>query len=134
MKTSDAVKSLTGLAQETRLSIFRLLVQAGESGMAAGEIARNLEVPNATLSFHLKELANADLVRSRQESRFIYYAANFAAMSELLAFLTENCCSGQPCGIASPASQPAECRADTAPTDIPVDAWAETLKSGSGST
>ncbi|MCU0735619.1 MAG: metalloregulator ArsR/SmtB family transcription factor [Methylotetracoccus sp.] len=98
MKTDLAVKALAALAQETRLSIFRLLVQAGEPGIAAGEIARNLGVPNATLSFHLKELVNADLVRARQESRFIYYAANFAVMNELLGFLTENCCGGQPCG------------------------------------
>lgn len=101
MKTDTAVKALTALAQETRLSIFRLLVEAGGSGIAAGEIARHLGVPNATLSFHLKELANADLVRSRQESRFVYYAANFDAMNELLAFLTENCCGGQRCGPAA---------------------------------
>lgn len=101
-----AVKVLTALAQETRLSIFRLLVQAGEAGMAAGDIARTLGVPNATLSFHLKELVNADLARSRQQSRFIYYAANFVAMSDLLAFLTENCCGGQPCGSIGVAGDP----------------------------
>ncbi len=98
MQTATAVRLLTALAQETRLSIFRLLVEAGTSGIAAGEIARTLGVPNATLSFHLKELAHANLIRSRQESRFIFYAANFDAMNELLAFLTENCCGGEPCG------------------------------------
>jgi arsenate reductase len=85
------------LAQETRLSVFRLLVQTGEAGLPAGQIAKALAIPNATLSFHLKELANAGLVRSRQESRFLYYRADFQAMGALLAYLTENCCAGQPC-------------------------------------
>ncbi|HWP00243.1 MAG TPA: metalloregulator ArsR/SmtB family transcription factor [Methylococcus sp.] len=91
------VKALGALAQATRLMIFRLLVQAGPQGLPAGEIARRLGTPNATLSFHLKELAHAGLVRSRQESRFLYYSANFATMNMLLAFLTENCCQGEPC-------------------------------------
>lgn len=108
MKMSTAVRALTALAQETRLSIFRLLVEAGTAGVAAGEIARALGVPCATLSFHLKELANADLIRSRQESRFIYYTANFVEMNDLLAFLTENCCGGQPCGPI-----PARCTAES---------------------
>ncbi|MBK8816241.1 MAG: metalloregulator ArsR/SmtB family transcription factor [Methylococcaceae bacterium] len=98
MKLNFAVKALAALAQETRLSLFRLLVQAGEAGLSAGQIAKELNIPNATLSFHLKELTHADLITARQESRFIYYAANFSAMNELLAFLTENCCAGTPCG------------------------------------
>ena len=98
MKIQSAVKALAALAQETRLSIFRLLVQTGEAGLPAGQIAKELGIPNATLSFHLKELANAELISARQESRFIYYAANFTAMNELLGYLTENCCAGNPCG------------------------------------
>ncbi|MGZ4968655.1 MAG: ArsR/SmtB family transcription factor [Methylobacter sp.] len=97
MEINLAVKSLSALAQETRLSIFRMLVQSGETGLSAGQIAKALNIPNATLSFHLKELSNAGLVIARQESRFIYYNANFAAMNELLVFLTENCCAGIPC-------------------------------------
>lgn len=98
MKINSAVKALAALAQETRLSIFRILVQTGEAGLSAGQIAKTLNIPNATLSFHLKELSNAGLITARQESRFIYYAANFTAMNELLGFLTENCCAGNPCG------------------------------------
>ncbi|MDD5320369.1 MAG: metalloregulator ArsR/SmtB family transcription factor [Methylococcales bacterium] len=98
MKLNIAVKALTAIAQETRLSIFRILVQTGEAGLSAGQIAKTLSIPNATLSFHLKELTNAGLITARQESRFIYYAANFTTMNELLGFLTENCCAGTPCG------------------------------------
>ena len=76
MEIKSAVVSLAALAQETRLSIFRLLVQTGESGLPVGQIAKALSIPNATLSFHLKELANAGLITARQESRFIFYAAN----------------------------------------------------------
>ncbi|WP_052166387.1 ArsR/SmtB family transcription factor [Methylobacter tundripaludum] len=98
METNIAVKALTALAQGTRLSIFRILVQAGKEGLSAGQIAKTLDIPNATLSFHLKELTNAGLITARQESRFIYYAANFTVMNELLGFLTENCCAGHSCG------------------------------------
>lgn len=97
METLEVVEALGALAQTTRLTIFRLLVQAGPQGLPAGEIARRLGTPSATLSFHLKELAHASLVRARQESRFLYYSANFATMNMLLAFLTENCCQGEPC-------------------------------------
>jgi DNA-binding transcriptional ArsR family regulator len=92
-----AVRSLAALAQDSRLEVFRLLVQAGPQGLAAGEIAERLGVPASTLSFHVKALAQAGLVESRPESRFIYYSANFAAMNALLAFLGENCCGGQSC-------------------------------------
>lgn len=92
-----AIKALAALAHETRLTIFRVLVQAGEPGVPAGQLAKSLSIPNATLSFHLKELAHAELVISRQESRFIYYSANFATMNALLGYLTENCCAGIPC-------------------------------------
>jgi DNA-binding transcriptional ArsR family regulator len=97
MKSTDAVTALAALAQDTRLAVFRLLVQQGPSGLAAGEIAGQLAIAPATLSFHLKELAHAGLVSSRQEGRFVFYAANFDAMNSLLAFLTENCCAAD-CG------------------------------------
>jgi DNA-binding transcriptional ArsR family regulator len=115
MKSSDAVRCLSALAQETRLSVYRLLVQQGPRGMAAGEIAAVLDLAPATLSFHLKELAHAGLVAARQEGRFIFYSADFAAMNALLAFLTENCCGADartcrpapscaPAGRARPAA------------------------------
>ena len=99
MEINIAIKILGALAHETRLTIFRTLVQAGESGVPAGQLAKELGIPNATLSFHLKELAHAQLVIARQESRFIYYSANFATMNALMGYLTENCCTGTPCGI-----------------------------------
>ena len=103
MESSTAVKSLAALAQETRLAVYRLLVQQGPSGLAAGEISSQLELAPATLSFHLKELANAHLISARQDGRFIFYSADFAAMKGLLAFLTENCCAadGGSCGPAT---------------------------------
>ncbi|GAB1393847.1 metalloregulator ArsR/SmtB family transcription factor [Rhodocyclaceae bacterium] len=90
-----AVDKLAALAQETRLRIFRLLVEAGTDGMNAGAIAAALALPPATLSFHIAHLARAGLVDSRQESRFIFYSANFPAMDDLIAFLTDNCCQGE---------------------------------------
>ena len=83
MEINIAIKILSALAHETRLTIFRTLVQAGESGLPAGQLAKDLGIPNATLSFHLKELTHAELVIARQESRFIYYSANFATMNAL---------------------------------------------------
>lgn len=96
METKSAVAALAALAQETRLSVFRLLIEAGPEGIAAGEVGQRLEVPPATLSFHLKELSHAGLVTSRQEGRFVYYAANFEHMAALMSFLTQNCCRGMP--------------------------------------
>jgi ArsR family transcriptional regulator len=96
MEIRSAVTALAALAQETRLSIFRLLIEAGPDGIAAGRIGEALEVPGATLSFHLKELARAGLASSRQDKQFIYYAADFERMAELMSFLTENCCRGMP--------------------------------------
>ena len=96
MKIETAVSALGALAQETRLAVFRLLMQAGPRGLPAGLIAGRLGVPPATLSFHLKELARAGLVTARRESRQIYYAPDFAGMRELLGFLTEDCCDGHP--------------------------------------
>ena len=104
MKTADALKALAALAQDTRLAVYRLLVQAGEHGLSVGTIAANLELPGATLSFHLKELANAALIEARQDGRFIYYAADYGRMNNLLAYLTENCCRGDGCDAGcSPA-------------------------------
>jgi DNA-binding transcriptional ArsR family regulator len=97
VETTKAVQALGALAQETRLAVFRLLVEAGPQGMAAGEIAADLDLPPATLSFHLAQLANAGLVRGRQEGRFIYYAPDFAAMNGLIGFLTRNCCARGAC-------------------------------------
>jgi ArsR family transcriptional regulator len=94
MKIETAVGRLAALAQGSRLAVFRLLVRQGPDGMAAGEIAERLRLTAPTLSFHLKELSNAGLLKSRQEGRFIYYAPDFKAMNALLAYLTENCCAG----------------------------------------
>jgi ArsR family transcriptional regulator len=96
MELQEAVAALAALAQQTRLSIFRLLVEAGPEGMPAGQIGESLEVAPATLSFHLKELNRARLVSSRQDGRFIYYAADFERMAALMMFLTQNCCQGMP--------------------------------------
>lgn len=97
MKSNDAVTALAALAQETRLALFRLLIETGPEGLAAGEIGARLGTPANTLSFHLKTLTQAGLLVPRQEGRFIYYAANFAAMDDLIAFLTANCCQGKQC-------------------------------------
>lgn len=98
MKTTTAITALAALAQESRLAIFRLLVSVGPEGLAASKIAEQLEVPSSSLSFHLKELSHADLIVSRQDGRFIIYSANFSAMNDLIGFLTESCCGGNPCG------------------------------------
>lgn len=94
METAHAVEKLAALAQETRLRIFRLLVEAGPAGMNAGAIAEAVGVPAATLSFHVAQLARAGLVEARQESRFIFYSASYASMDDLIAYLTDNCCQG----------------------------------------
>lgn len=96
MEIKAAIAALAALAQETRLSIYRLLVEAGPDGVSAGRIGERLEVPAATLSFHLKELARAGLISARQERQFIYYAADFERMAELMTYLTQNCCQGMP--------------------------------------
>jgi len=96
MKKSTATAALGALAQETRLDIFRLLVQKGPEGLPAGEIGERLGQPSPTLSFHLNQLRFAGLVSSRRASRSIIYSANFKAMNDLLAYLTENCCGGRP--------------------------------------
>jgi DNA-binding transcriptional ArsR family regulator len=98
MDSNDAVSALAALAQETRLAAFRLLVQAGDEGLAAGDIAQRLGVPAATLSFHLKELAYAGLIAGTQAGRNVIYRAAYATMDDLIAYLTDNCCQGgAPC-------------------------------------
>lgn len=105
MKLTNAVRVLEALAQETRLSIFRALVQAGPEGLPAGAIGEAVGTPASTLSFHLKGLAAAGLVKPRQDGRFIYYTANYSEMSELIAFLTEKCCQGMPAPQAARIGQ-----------------------------
>ena len=97
MESKKAVEALSALAQDSRLQVYRLLVQAGPDGTAASEIAERVGIPANTLSFHLKALSHADLVVSRQDGRFIYYSANYQQMNALLGFLTENCCGGRSC-------------------------------------
>jgi ArsR family transcriptional regulator len=104
VETTQALQSLSALAQESRLAIFRHLVQAGPAGMAAGAIGEALDLPPATLSFHLAGLTRAGLAQSRQEGRFVIYRASFESMNALVAFLTDNCCQGAQCE-ASPRTR-----------------------------
>jgi DNA-binding transcriptional ArsR family regulator len=97
VETEQVIDALAALAQRSRLSIFRLLVEAGPAGLAAGAIGEKLELPPATLSFHLAHLARAGLVHSRQEGRFVIYSASFENMNTLVGYLTENCCGGAGC-------------------------------------
>lgn len=99
MNTSSAVDSLAALAQETRLNIFRLLVQNAPQGLPAGEIARRLKLPGPTLSFHLNILAATELVEPCRNGRSISYYSNFKNVNRLVSFLMENCCGGQNCGF-----------------------------------
>lgn len=94
MEKQDVIAALAALAHETRLDVFRLLVQAGPGGLAAGALAERLDTPPATLSFHLKELRNAGLVTSERDGRSVRYAPDFASMGALVAYLGENCCGG----------------------------------------
>jgi ArsR family transcriptional regulator, arsenate/arsenite/antimonite-responsive transcriptional repressor len=97
MKVEQAVKALGALAQDSRLSIYRALVQQGPSGLAAGALSGKLDVPAPTMSFHLSQLSNAGLIKSTRDGRSIIYAADYDAMRELLNFLTANCCRGENC-------------------------------------
>lgn len=100
MDISTAVLNLAALAQESRLEIFRLLVQSGPDGLCVTDIGEHMGIAPATLSFHLKELYRAGLITSRKESRHIYYAPDFVVMNSLIEYLTENCCGGVPCDIS----------------------------------
>jgi DNA-binding transcriptional ArsR family regulator len=97
METSTAIASLAALAQESRLAVFRLLVAAGPEGLAASKIAVSLDIAPSSLSFHLKELSHAGMIKAEKAGRSIIYSANYDAMYGLLAFLTENCCGGVAC-------------------------------------
>lgn len=101
MKSTNAINALAALAQDSRLAVFRLLVKRGPEGYCAGEIGGQLGIPGPTLSFHLKELAQAGLVTARRQGRFVHYSANFERMSTLVAYLTENCCSLGAAGASS---------------------------------
>lgn len=96
--TTEVLAALSAIAQESRLAIFRLLVQIGPDGMAATKIAEQLDIAPSSLSFHLKELTHAKLITSRNEGRFIIYSADITVMNDLIGYLTENCCGGVPCG------------------------------------
>ena len=111
MRTIEAVGALSALAQETRLAIYRLLVEAGPNGLAAGAIAERLDVAPSSLSFHLAQLTHAGLIHQRRMSRSLIYAADFSAMNGLVAYLTENCCGGEAC---APVCQPARIAASRA--------------------
>ena len=106
MKTSKAITALGALAQETRLAIFRLLVQRGPAGLAAGVIAEKLDIPASSLSFHLAQLSHAGLIVQRRESRWLIYSVDFAAMNGLMGYLMENCCGGDASACA-PVCKPA---------------------------
>ena len=107
MEPADAIKGLSALAQDGRLAVFRVLVKAGPDGMAAGDIARALDVAANTLSAQLLVLSNAQLVRARRDGRSIIYSANFDTMRDLLVFLTEDCCAGS-AQVCAPLAQAAE--------------------------
>jgi DNA-binding transcriptional ArsR family regulator len=97
METKKVLSALAALAQESRLAVFRLLVQVGPEGLAASKIGEQLGIPPSSLSFHLKELSHADLVIARQDGRFVIYSADITTMNSVLGFLTDNCCGGNPC-------------------------------------
>jgi ArsR family transcriptional regulator len=107
MKKEKAIAALAALAQESRLDVFRMLVQSGPDGLPAGEIGAKLGVPSPTLSFHLNHLKHAGLVSCRRDSRSIIYSADYMAMNGLLSYLTENCCRGNAEQCAPAACKPA---------------------------
>ena len=115
MESKLAVKRLSALAQESRLAVFRLLIKAGPSGLAAGEIARMLEIMPNTLSTQLSILSNAGLIGSRRDGRSIIYAADFEGMSDLLLYLMDDCCQGRP-EVCAPLAQAANRAACCSPT------------------
>jgi DNA-binding transcriptional ArsR family regulator len=113
MKAASAVETLAALAQEHRLALFRLLVHAGDEGMAAGAIAEALGVPNSSLSFHLAQLRNAGLILQERQHRSLIYRANYPAMNSLVDYLMENCCGGAECAAAT-ACEPIKAKRNSA--------------------
>ena len=103
MEETQAIRSLAALAQPVRLRVFRALVVAGPDGCTPGELGEALAVPAATLSFHLKELANAELISQQRDGRNLIYRASFAGMNALVDYLTENCCEGAACAVPAVA-------------------------------
>jgi len=108
MEKKKAIRQLSALAQDGRLSVFRLLVKTGKKGLSAGEIARRLKVAPNTLSAQFGVLSNAGLVSSRREGRSVIYTVDFDAMGSLLVFLMEDCCEGRP-EICAPVANAARC-------------------------
>jgi ArsR family transcriptional regulator, arsenate/arsenite/antimonite-responsive transcriptional repressor len=108
--SATAIAALGALAQEHRLALFRLLVQAGEGGIAAGAIAEALGIPNSSLSFHLAQLSRAGLIRQERRHRSLIYSADYPAMNALVGYLMENCCAGAGCGdaVCTPAADQAK--------------------------
>lgn len=106
MDTKEVLSALAAIAQESRLAIFRLLVQIGPEGMAATKIAEQLDIAPSSLSFHLKELSHARLITSRSVGRFVIYSADVAVMNGLIGYLTDNCCGGIPCGSVGCGTNP----------------------------
>ena len=100
MEEKEVVQGLAALAQGMRLQVFRLLVVAGKTGLTPGAIVEQIDVPAATLSFHLKELVNAGLVTQERDRRYLIYRAAFDRMNALLGYLTANCCQGEVCAVA----------------------------------
>jgi len=108
MEGPAIVNALGALAQEHRLALFRLLVQAGDPGMSAGAIAKILGVPNSSLSFHLAALTKAGLIRQERQSRSLIYTADYAAMNDLVGYLVENCCGGADCSSSACEAEPVQ--------------------------
>lgn len=108
MDQQGVIRALGALAQEHRLAAYRLLVEAGPNGIAAGALAEALGVPASSMSFHLAQLVNAGLVASQRHGRSIVYRTDYAAMNALMGFLTANCCGGEPCGEIAACAPPLE--------------------------
>lgn len=104
MEEEDTLRCLAALSQTARLRAFRALVEAGPAGLTPGQLAEALALPSPTLSFHLKELAHAQLVSQEREGRHIIYRARFDRMNALLAYLTDHCCAGHPCEVVPAAA------------------------------
>lgn len=113
MESKVVVRALAALAHESRLAVFRLLVQAGPAGLSAGELSSQLGIAPSALSFHFKDLLHAGLLHQRPDGRRLIYSAHFEHMQGLLAYLSENCCQGQPCEVSADTACGAGCDAGT---------------------